>query len=393
MAMPKTLPQALPRTSTRTFTRRRAVVGLMLFAPLATAAQEAVEMLDYAPRAKAPPGYAPGYADVVRMAEDEGRLVIYATTDTALVSPLLADFQAMYPRVRVEYDDLSSTEMYHRYLAEVQLGTLSADVLWSSAMDLQANLVARGYALGYTSPETASLPDWAHWQDRAWATSIEPVAIAYNKRLLPAAGVPHTHDEFSKLLTTQAPRLRGKVITYDIEKSGLGLLLAAQDAKAWPSFWNMVTALGAVDTRLSTTTADMLRRVGNGSITLAYNVLGAYTIAQAHKDANIGYAFLTDYTLALPRFQLISSRASHPNAARLWVDYTLSRRGQSLLAERAGLYAVRGDLTGDATAAVLAAKLGRSLRPITTDADLTRYLDTAAYRDFVRRWRAAIGQA
>ncbi len=382
----------MPSDRMPSFARRRTIVALVLGTPLAAAAQEAAELLDYAPRAKAPPGYAPDYAGIVRAAEDEGRLVIYATTDADLVGPLLADFQSMYPRVGVEYDDLTSTEMYHRYLAEIQLGTESADVLWSSAMDLQASLVARGYASSYASPEVPALPGWAHWQDHAWATSFEPVAIAYNKRALPPAAVPRTHADFTRLLAVQAAALRNKVITYDIEKSGLGLLLAAQDAKAWPQYWDMVAGLGTVGARFSTTTADMLRQVGRGGMTIAYNVLGAYTIAQARKDSNIGYAFLTDYTLALPRVQLISRRANHPNAARLWVDYTLSRRGQSLLAERAGLYAVRGDIAGEATAARLTAQLGRSLRPIAPDADLTRHLDIAVYREFVRRWRAATKQ-
>ncbi|PLP96267.1 ABC transporter substrate-binding protein [Cupriavidus pauculus] len=377
--------------------RRRAFLGLALYGsiyvPFNTAAQEADEMLDYAPRAQAPPGYTPDYAGIVRAAEDEGRLVVYATTDADLVGPLLAEFQSMYPRVKVEYEDLSSTEIYHRYLAEIQLGTGSGDVLWSSAMDLQASLVERGYALRYATPEVAALPDWAHWQDQAWATSVEPVAIAYNRRILSAGDVPNTHAQFAQLLVQQSSRLRRKVITYDIEKSGLGLLLATQDAKAWPSFWDMVAGLGAIDTRLSTTTADMLRRVGTGAIAIAYNVLGAYTLAQARKDPNIGFAFLTDYTLALPRFQLISRRATHPNAARLWVDYTLSRRGQARLAERAGLYTVRSDITGEATATALASKLGRSLRPITLNADLTRHLDIDTYRSFVRRWRAATKQS
>ncbi len=186
----------------------------------------------------------------------------------------------MYPRISVEYDDLTSTELYHRYLAETQLGTESADVLWSSAMDLQASLVGRGYALPYATPEAAALPDWARWQDRAWATSIEPVAIAYNRKLLRADQVPHTHAEFAKLLAAQASQLRGRVITYDIEKSGLGFLLAAQDARAWPAFWDMAAELGKLDAGYATTTAAMLRQVAGGAMTIAYNVLGAYTIAQ-----------------------------------------------------------------------------------------------------------------
>lgn len=372
--------------------RRRALLGLALGVPLLSAAQEASELLDYAPRAKAPPGYAPEYAGMVRAAEDEGRLVIYATTDADIVSPLLADFKSMYPRIGVEYEDLTSTELYHRFLAEMQLGVESADVLWSSAMDLQASLVERGYALAYASPEASGLPDWARWQERAWATSFEPVVIAYNRKLLPAAQVPRTHGEFAQLLATQALRLRGKVITYDIEKSGLGFLLATQDARGWPAFWGMAEGLGKVGARFAATTAAMLRQLQSGNMVIAYNVLGAYTIAQARKHPDIGYALPGDYTLVLSRLQLISQRARHRNAARLWVDYTLSRRGQALMASRTGLYAVRGDVGGEATAARLTAQLGASLRPIPLDANLTRALEVTVYRDFVRRWDAATGQ-
>jgi iron(III) transport system substrate-binding protein len=372
--------------------RRRALLGLALGWPLVSPAQQANELLEYAPRATAPPGYAPGYASMVRAAEDEGRLVIYATTDADVVRPLLADFRSMYPRVRVEYDDLTSTELYHRYLAETQLGTESADVLWSSAMDLQASLVRRGYAQTYASPEAASLPAWARWQEQAWATSIDPVAIAYNRKLLRAAQVPRTHADLAKLLATQGSPLRRKVITYDIEKSGLGFLLATQDARSGPAFWDIAAALGKLDARYATTTAAMLRQLANGSMTIAYNVLGAYAMAQAQRNAGIGVAFLTDYTLVLSRIQLISQRASHPNAARLWVDYMLSRRGQTLMAQRAGLYAVRSDVGGDTTAARLVTQLGASMRPILNDPELTRHLDISAYREFVTRWRAATGQ-
>jgi iron(III) transport system substrate-binding protein len=136
----------------------------------------------------------------------------------------------------------------------------------------------------------------------------------------------------------------------------------------------------------------MLRQVATGSMVIAYNVLGAYTVAQTRRHPDIGVVFLNDYTLVLSRLQLISQRANHPNAARLWVDYTLSRRGQALLAERAGLYTVRGDVGGQTTAARLTEQLGSSLHPIALDADLTRHLDITAYREFVRRWRRVTGQ-
>jgi iron(III) transport system substrate-binding protein len=235
--------------------RRRTTLGLAVAAPWASA-RDADELMDYARRAKLPPGYPAEYAGVIRAAEDEGRLVIYGTTDENLVRPLLADFASIYPRVRVQYEDLTSTELHHRYVAETQLGSDSADVLWSSAMDLQAQLVGKGYALVYRSPEASGLPDWARLDDQAWATTFEPIAIACNKRLLAGLPVPRSHADLARLLSGSASeRMRGKVLTYDIERSGLGFLLAAEDEQASPVYWDLLRGLARAGVRFSATTS------------------------------------------------------------------------------------------------------------------------------------------
>ncbi|MDM0108723.1 ABC transporter substrate-binding protein [Variovorax sp. J22R24] len=364
-------------------------LGLALLASLCLA-QQSEELMSYAPRGRVPPGYPAAYAATVRAAEDEGRLVIYATTDAVVARPLIADFNAMYPRINVEYEDLTSTELHHRFVAETQLGGGSADVLWSSAMDLQASLVSNGYAETYESPESAGLPAWAKWKGQAWATTFEPIVIAYNRTLLPASEVPRTHADLARLLSASTARLNGKVVTYNIEKSGLGFFLATQDVGVAPVFWDIAQGLGKVDVRFASTTDAMLKDVSSGKAAIAYNVLGSYTVAQARKDTNIGYVFPSDYTLVMSRLQLINKKATNPNAARLWVDYILSRRGQTVIANQAGLYSVRTDVNGETTAARLTQTLGGSLRAITVGPGLIGYLNNQNYRDFIRQWRGAI---
>ncbi len=173
--------------------------------------------------------------------------MIYSTTDESVARPLIADFQAMYPKIEIDYEDLTSTELHHRFIAEFQLGPDSADVLWSSAMDQQSSLVSNGYAATYESPEGAGLPAWAKWKGQAYATTFEPVVIAYNKKLLKATEVPRTHADLARLLNTDTARFKGKVITYDIEKSGLGFFLATQDVNVAPAFWDIAQALGKLD--------------------------------------------------------------------------------------------------------------------------------------------------
>ena len=345
------------------------------------------EAMPYPARGQVPPGYAAAYEATIRAAEDEAGLVVYSTTDATVAKHLVADFRTLYPRIDVEYEELGSTELHHRFIAETHLGSRSADVVWSSAMDLQTALVELGHALPYASPELAGLPDWAKWRNRLFGTTFEPVAMVYNKNLLAAAEVPHTRAELVRLVQAQPDRFAGRIVTYNIEKSGLGFFLASQDAEASPGFWNMAGALGKAGTRFELTTDAMLKRVASGRALIGYNVLGSYALAQAERDPSLGHVFARDYTLVVSRLMFISSKAANPNAARLWVDYVLSRRGQTVIADHARLYAVRSDVEGDRNAASLRSALGGSMKPVAIGAGLTRHLNNQAYRDFVLRWR------
>src|SRR5437762_11076284 len=118
-----------------------------------------------------PAGYPADYAQTIAAANKEGKVVIYSALDTKAAQPLVKDFQALYPSIKVEYNDMNSTEMYNRFIAEVASGQGSADVMWSSAMDLQVKLVDDGQAMNYASPEAGKLPTWAVYKNQAYGTT------------------------------------------------------------------------------------------------------------------------------------------------------------------------------------------------------------------------------
>src|SRR5437870_697123 len=136
-------------------------------------------------------------ARIVAAAKKEGKVVIYGALDTKAAQPLLKDFQALYPDIKVEYNDMNSTELYNRFIAEMASGQGSADVMWSSAMDLQLKLVDDGQALTYASPEAGKLPGWAAYKSQAYGTTYEPAVFIYNKRLVTADEVPQDHAAFA----------------------------------------------------------------------------------------------------------------------------------------------------------------------------------------------------
>ena len=375
-----------PQLSRRTALGRLSALGCLAAAP--ALAQSDDELLGYAPRARPPEGYPAAYAVTVRAAEDEGQLSIHSTTDERVAMPLVADFRRLYPRIAVTYEDLGSTELYHRFIAENQLGREAADVLWSSAMDHMVALATAGHALAYASPEQAHLPAWAQWQDRLWATTYEPVVFAHHKPSLPKGDAPRNHAALAGWLA----RAQGSAVSYDIQKSGLGYFLAAQDAAASEGvFWATAQALGAGRARLLLTTDAMVRRIADGRARFGLNLLGAYTVAQARQRPTLGVIFPEDYTLVTSRVLLINNRTAHPNAARLWLDYLLSRRGQTVMATTARLYALREDVQGETTGAALRQLLGDRARPVALGPALSAPLANAAYGDFIARWRAALG--
>ncbi|MFX6019451.1 hypothetical protein ABTF08_21475, partial [Acinetobacter baumannii] len=56
--------------------------------------------------ADTPAGYPADYAKVIKGAKKEGKVVIYSTTDSKAAEALIKDFGALYPGVKVEYNDM-----------------------------------------------------------------------------------------------------------------------------------------------------------------------------------------------------------------------------------------------------------------------------------------------
>jgi iron(III) transport system substrate-binding protein len=329
-------------------------------------------------------GLGPAFAQGGAAPGSEAQVVVAATTDQAEVEGLLAGFRAAHPGIAVSYTKMNSARLYDS-VVEAAGGPGTPDIVWSSAMDLQIKLVNDGYAARYVSAETAALPAWAVWRNEAFGVTAEPIAIAYNRRLLPPERVPKTRADLIKALTEHPDEWKGKVAAYDPERSGVGSLVLAQDAEVTPRTWDLVAALGQVGVKLYTRTETMLDRIDDGEALLAYGVFGAYALERAKLDPAIGVVLPADYTLLVSRIAFIAKAAPHPAAARLFLDYMLSREGQAQLAARS-LTPARTDArrADDPVAAAPAA------RPVAVGPELLANLDQIRRARMLRRWRRAM---
>ena len=69
----------------------------------------------------------------------------------------------------------------------------------------------------------------------------------------------------------------------------------------------------------------------------------------------------------------------------------LSKRGQTVLANRATLFSLRGDVEGENSAGALTKALGQSLKAIPVGPDLVASLpDQSKRAQFLRQWEQAV---
>jgi two-component system sensor histidine kinase TctE len=312
-------------------------------------------------------------------------LHIDAATDRSLMEPLILDFQRLAPGVTISYLELSTRELYDR----TESGNTSADLIISSASDLQVKLINDGFSRPYESAATQGLPDWANWRDEAFGFTFEPAVMVYNRDLVPESEVPRSRNDLIRLIRENAARYSRRVATYDAATSGIGYLFATQDSVLFSQYWQLMVTLGSAQARLACCTGDILEMIERGEVLIAYNMLGSYARARMLAGARIGIVLPEDYTLVMSRVAIISARARRVDLAGRFIDYLLSRRGQEIIANQSILFALAPDIPGEATATGVKTATNGPVIPITLSPALLVFLDKAKRESFLRQWHLA----
>lgn len=334
------------------------------------------------PRADAKDYPAPG--------EAEGSITIYSTLDTAVFEPLLVDFQRVHPGIGVRYENIDATPQYERFVREADAGVRGADLLISTAMDLQVKLVNDGYAAAHRSPSAGALPSWARWRDEAFGFTFEPAVMVFNRAAMKGRRIPQSRAELVDEIRRDPAFWRGRIGTYDISRSSVGYLLASQDVRHSSEFGALVEALGDVGVQVEEHTATLLDRIESGELVAGYNLLGSYARARPDAGRQLLLVYPRDHTLVVARTVMIARDAPNPVLAHRFLEYLLSVRGQQVMAARCGLPPIRKELDGVyERLGVNESQIG-VLRPIALGPGLLVYLDQQKRRQMLDTWRVVL---
>ncbi len=317
-------------------------------------------------------------------------LVIRSATDLVAIEPLIVGFQHLYPAIEIRYEELNTNELFESMQAPCAGHGPIPDLVISSAVDQQVKLVNDGCAQAYQSPAVDALPNWARWRREVFGLTFEPVVIVYNRDALPADAVPRTRFDLVDLLRAQATMLHGRVATYDIEQSGVGYLFAFEDARQASTYGRLVESFGRTGVVPLCCTALVLDGVADGRYVIGYNVLGSYAVARARQDPRIGIVLPQDYTLVLTRAAFIPTGAATPEAARRFLDFTLSENGQRILIRDSLLFSSMSVREALLELEDLVTSDEQSLRPIALSPELMVGLDRSKRALFLQQWRNSV---
>ena len=334
-------------------------------------------------------------------------LTVDSSTDTVLFAPAIRDFQRRHPGVAVRYADRQSLVMHASALRRAQGGALSSgpddanpDLLISSSLDLQTLLANDGYVLQHRSAQTRTLPEGAQWRDEVFSLGADLVVMVYHPRLLPPARAPRTRGQLLALLRDPAQPLMARIGTYDATRSGLGYLLATQDARYDSTAGVLLAAMGANRVRLGNYIEPLLDELERGQLALVYNVPGSYARARIAAGSSLRMVVPQDYTLLTTRAAVIPATAARADLARSFLDHLLSPEGQAVLARDTRLLPIRQAVAAGRDGRAMAG-LAQGVASDEMDASAWRllvpglgllvYLDPLKRQRFLQAWATSTG--
>jgi iron(III) transport system substrate-binding protein len=280
-----------------------------------------------APLAEAEP-YRPD-PTLVSAAKKEGQVLVYTTLIVEqIVRPLIQAFRAQVPGIDVKFVRADSTALVVRLTNEARAARVQAD-LWH-LVDGVGPLVEAGIAGSFELPSAKGLPATYADPNHRWvATNLAIRSLAYNTKLIDPAQAPRTYDDLLD------PRFKGKFVWNPNSVSGaygfIGTVLKERGEDKGRAYLHALAKQEIVPVPMAIRA--VLDRVIGGEYAIGLEMNGTHAAISAAKGAPVAWVPLNPVTMTLQTAG-ITANAQHPNAARLFLDFMISRAGQEVFRDR-----------------------------------------------------------
>ena len=288
----------------------------------------------------------------VEAGKQEGKVSIWGPPGSWARSVLVDEFQKRFPEIKVEYHGASGSAGWAKIKGEKDAGIHAVDVhvggAGTAGTAIYQAKVLQPIESILIHPEVRNKNEWwrstYHFGDPenryVFVFSISPIpAIAYNPQLVE----PQTFQSYKDLLQ---PKWKGKIVMFDPRVSGPG-------ATRWHVFVELlgreyVTALAA-QLVLTRDLRQSVEWIATGKYPFGTGLSDVHVEEFSKKGAQIALlSHLAEGNVLSAGWGTVNlfQRPPNPNAAKLYINWLLSREGQ-LAWQKSGYNSARVDITKD----------------------------------------------
>src|SRR5688572_14249435 len=258
----------------------------------------------------------------IEAAKKEGRVVVYGAQVPQAMKPLHAAFEKKYG-ISVEYWRGSSTQVSERALTEWRAGKPGFDVVEGNR-GVQLIMRDEGLFQKFIPPSSAKFPAKFKEKDgmiTPWR--VLPISILYNTDMVKPGDLPKSFDDLLN------PKWTGKITMPDPTRHTTTAQFLWNLNKFKGDKWlDLVKGLANQKPLLVESLAPVTTTIIKGEAPVGITYI---KYVKQYKGP-VSYVFMDKY-LTDPNYMSLSAKSTHPNAAKLYLDFICSAEGQKLVAE------------------------------------------------------------
>jgi iron(III) transport system substrate-binding protein len=265
-----------------------------------------------------------GPKELVDAAEKEGALTYYTANFAETEQEVIKAFNKRFPKIKISMVRAPGGQLITRIKTEAAAGKLAADVVNHSDRGLMLEL--QDMFQDYTPPNAADYRPDALVHPKFWPGVTLGWCIAYNTQLVknaPKTWMDLTKDEYKNKQIGQVVGPSGGTTWTRImfERQVLG-----------EDYWKKQAALGITLYPSGAPTSDSLVRGEISIAPLLYNIIYTKIVEGAPCEA----IFAPEGVPIIPYADGIPKTSKSPNAAKLFMNWRLSKEGQTFQIEKLG---------------------------------------------------------
>jgi len=260
------------------------------------------------------------------------KLFVYTSMKESMIGALKDGFLKKHPDVAIDYQSAGAGKLMAKIAAERESGKILADVLWTSEVPDFYQLKKEGVLLPYVSPEVAkSLNPIPDYDGSFTAVRLGTLGIAYNTRFIKEP--PKSWADLQK------PAFKGAYGIANPALSGTAFMSVALLSNQFG--WEYFQKLRANRARMGQGSGQVIDDTASGHL-VASLAVDYITLDKIDKGATMKLVY-PEEMLVIPSPITIFKASPNTEAAKAFVDFVLSKEGQTIIAHE-GTLPVRADV-------------------------------------------------